>query len=199
MTQGHGDQEPPAPREVDVDPDRAMVFQIQSGQDLAFDELMARYKKPVLNFIYRIVGNADDADDLAQDVFVRAYQNLPRYRFRPGTRFSTWLFQLARNAAIDHLRRRKHIFQPLENSETKFPGIGKTPASDFQALEIGAAIASAVAALPEDQRTALILAEYHDMSYAEIAAIMNSSKKSVESRLYRAKQELRDRLRHLTV
>jgi len=186
-------------REVreDHDPDRALVYQIQSGQDLAFGELMARYKKPIINFIYRLVGNASDADDVAQETFVRIYRNLPKFKFRPGAKFSTWLFQAARNAAIDHLRRRKKIFQSLEKSHEKVPTLGKNPATDFQSLEIGEAVAAAVAQLPEDQRTAFILAEYHDMAYAEIAAVMDCSEKAVESRLYRAKQELRAALRHL--
>ena len=179
------------------DPDRDLVYQIQSGQDLAFGELMGRYKKPVVNFIYRLIGNADEADDVAQETFVRVYRNLPKFKVRPGATFSTWLFQAARNAAIDHLRRRKQIFQSLEKSHEKVPTPEKNPATDFQSLEIGEAVAAAVAQLPEDQRTAFVLAEYHGMAYAEIAAVMDCSEKSVESRLYRAKQTLRHDLRHL--
>lgn len=183
----------------DDDPDRELVECVQSGQDRAFNELMARYKKPILNFVYRMTGDAHAAEDIAQDVFVRCYRNLPKFTFRPGTKFSTWLFQLARNAALDELRRRsREKFQPLETIGEKVPMIGKDPADLSNLSDLSAAIAAAVGQLPEDQRTALILSEYHGQSHAEIAAVMDCSEKSVESRLYRAKRELREKLRHLT-
>jgi RNA polymerase sigma-70 factor (ECF subfamily) len=175
-------------------PDSELVRQIQSGDDAAFDELMRRYKRPVVSFIFRMLGNAEDAADVAQDVFVRVYQNLDTYR--PSTKFSTWLFASARNAAIDRLRwRARH---PAESMETA-PEIAMSSgtADDVAAREVGAEIAAAVDKLPEDQRTALVLSEYQGMSYAEIAAVMRCSEKSVESRLYRAKQTLREALRHL--
>src|SRR5579859_7550807 len=96
-------------------PDSVIVRQIQSGEPAAFDELMRRYKHPVVNFVFRMLGSAEDADDVAQDVFVRVYQKLNTYR--PETKFSTWLFALARNAAIDHLRwRTRHPAEALESA-----------------------------------------------------------------------------------
>ena len=175
-------------------PDSEVIRQIQSGDDSAFDELMGRYKRPVVNFIFRMLGNAEDAHDVAQEVFVRVYQKLHTYR--PGTKFSTWLFALARNAAIDHLRwRARHPTEPIE-PETPAPAVTGT-AKEVEVHEIGNLIAAAVAELPEDQRTALVLAEYQGMSYTEIAAVMRCSEKSVESRVYRAKQTLRRGLRPL--
>ena len=172
-------------------PDSELVRQIQSGEDAAFDELMRRYKRPVVNFAYRLLGSAADADDVAQEVFVRAYRNLDTYRTE--TKFSTWLFALARNAAIDHLRwRRRHPTEPL-NDVPEPAAVSR----ETETHEIGEQSAAAVAKLPEDQRTALVLAEYHGQSYAEIAAVMRCSEKSVESRLYRAKHTLRGSLRHL--
>jgi len=175
-------------------PDSEVIRLIQSGDDSAFDELMGRYKRPVVNFIFRMLGNADDADDVAQEVFVRVYQKLDTYR--PATKFSTWLFALARNAAIDRLRwRARH---PTESIDPESPLASPTDtAEEVGAREIGALIAAAVAELPEDQRTVLVLAEYQGMSHAEIAAVMRCSEKSVESRLYRAKQTLRTGLRPL--
>jgi RNA polymerase sigma-70 factor (ECF subfamily) len=175
-------------------PDSELVRQIQSGDAAAFDELMRRYKHPVVNFVFRMLGNAGDADDVAQDVFVRVYQKLDTYR--PETKFSTWLFALARNAAIDHLRwRARHPTESIESA----PEISTTSgtAEAVNAREIGALISAAVAKLPEDQRTALVLSEYQGMSHAEVGAIMRCSAKSVESRLYRAKQTLREGLRPL--
>ena len=175
-------------------PDSEIIRLIQSGDDSAFDELMGRYKRPVVNFIFRMLGNADDADDVAQEVFVRVYQKLDTYR--PATKFSTWLFALARNAAIDRLRwRARH---PTESIDPESPLAAPTDtAKEVGAREIGALIAAAVAELPEDQRTVLVLSEYQGMSHAEIAAVMRCSEKSVESRLYRAKQTLRTGLRPL--
>ena len=174
--------------------DSEIIRQIQSGDTDAFDELMRRYKRLVVNFVYRVLGSAADADDVAQEVFVRVYRNLDIYR--PETKFSTWLFALARNAAIDHLRwRKRHPTESIAVSP-QLAAVSGT-ADEVSAREIGGQIATAVAKLPEDQRTALVLAEYHGLSYAEIAAVMRCSEKSVESRLYRAKQTLRGLLRHL--
>jgi RNA polymerase sigma-70 factor (ECF subfamily) len=175
-------------------PDSELLRQIQSGDAAAFDEIMRRYKRPIVNFVFRMLRNAQDADEIAQDVFVRVYQNLDAYR--PGTKFSTWLFAMARNAAIDRLRwRARHPSESLDSAPEITASSGT--AEDVGAREIGEQIAGAVARLPEDQRTTLVLAEYHGMSYAEIAAVTRCSVKSVESRLYRAKQTLRQTLRHL--
>ncbi|HVM60752.1 MAG TPA: sigma-70 family RNA polymerase sigma factor [Verrucomicrobiae bacterium] len=175
-------------------PDSDIVRQIQSGDAAAFDELMRRYKHPVVNFVFRMLASAHDADDVAQDVFVRVYQNLDTYR--PETKFSTWLFALARNAAIDRLRwRARHQAESIESAPEIMAPSGT--AEDVHAREIGDQIAAAVAKLPEDQRTAMILSEYHGMAGAEVAAVMRCSEKSVESRLYRARQTLRSALHHL--
>ena len=136
-------------------PDSEVVRQIQSGDDSAFDELMGRYKRPVVNFVFRMLGNADDADDVAQEVFVRVYQKLDTYR--PETKFSTWLFALARNAAIDRLRWRKR--HPTESIDPDSPLVAATDtAQEVDARELGELIAAAVSELPEDQRTVLVLA-----------------------------------------
>ena len=183
--------------------DFELVAEIQSGHEAGYDELMGRYKRPVLNFVYRMLGDAAEAEDVAQEVFVRAYQKLGNYR--PETKFSTWLFTLARNAAIDRLRwRKRHPTEPLD-APTGPDGIvaanhirGKGDVvQEASAHEIGTHIAAAVAELPEEQRTAFILSEYHGQSHAEVAAIMRCSVKSVETRLYRAKQFLRRRLEFL--
>ena len=176
-------------------PDAALVAQVQTGDDRAFDELMRRHKRAVLNFVFRLTGNATEAEDIALDVFVRAYRALTRGNYRPGrAEFSTWLFQIARNAAIDSLRhQQRHPTEPL--SESDAPAVtNQTAAQAVSAQETGAQIAAAIAELPEDQRTAIILSEYEDHSHAEIAAIMQTSAKSVEARLYRARQFLRRRL-----
>jgi RNA polymerase sigma-70 factor (ECF subfamily) len=174
-----------------TDFDDSLAARIRDGDDAALTELMDRTKRPILNFVYRLLGNASEADDVAQEVFVRVYQNIRQ--FRPGrARFSTWLFQIARNAAIDHLRKRARRREELLDETTP-----AAASREVEANEIGGRIAIAVAELPEDQRTAFVLAEYHGKSYAEIAEVMSCSEKSVESRLYRAKQFLKEKLADL--
>ena len=186
---------------TDGSSDWDLVERLKSGDDRAFDSLLARYRRPVLNFVYRMTGNAADADDVAQGVFVRAYQAIQKPSFRrTGASFSTWLFQVARNAALDDLRRRKrHPAESLDmiQEHGDIAGTAGTSRDTVSSKETGAQIAAAVALLPEDQRAALILAEYEDLGYAEIAAILECSEKSVESRLYRARHFLRERLANL--
>ncbi len=187
---------------VEINVDWSLVEQVKAGDDRAFDALMARYKRPVLHFVYRMIGDAGDAEDLTQDVFVRAYQNIRKPEFHQMTgAFSTWLFQVARNAAFDGLRRRKrHPAESLTTLEEDGENVAvteRTADREITVKEIGEQIAAAVAMLPEDQKTAVILSEYQELSYAEVAAIMQCSTKAVELRLYRARQFLRQRLAHL--
>lgn len=180
--------------------DRELVGRVKGGDDAAFTQLMGHYKGPILNFIYRVIGDSAEAEDVAQDTFVRAYRNLHRFAFRwAGDRFSTWLFQLARNAAIDALRRRQR--RPTQSldvvTERNLPSDRSRqsdPSDQAETKERETLILAAIAALPEDQRTALTLAVYEDLSYAEISKVMRTTEKSVETRLYRARQTLRTRL-----
>lgn len=180
------------------DPDRAVVERAQRGDDRAYDELMARYQQPVLHFVFRLLGGSPDAEDVAQEAFVRAYLNLGRFRFRPGARFSTWLFQVARNAALDHVRKRRRRPQAAPDPARAEPAdASPDAAAALMHRETGAAIERAFAALPEDQRTALVLAEYHGCGADEIAAVMKSSVRAAESRLFRARRQVRQALAHL--
>ena len=183
------------------DTDSDLATRIAAGDARAFDALMARHKRPLLNFVYRMIGDATEAEDIALEAFVRAYRALTGGGYRPGkAEVSTWLFQIARHAALDFLRQRSRrptaaLFAPEGGLAVAEPaGTGPTAAQDLMAQETGAQIAAAVAELPEDQRTALILAAYEDRAQSEIAAIMKTSAKSVEARLYRARQFLRRRL-----
>ena len=180
--------------EQSEDSDITLIRRIRAGQESAFDELMGRYQRPVLNFAWRMLGDASEAEDVAQEVFARVYHNLAGYESR--AKFSTWLYALVRNACVDRLRwRRRHPTDSLEGQPE--PAGGDGVAEQVGARELGDQIAAAVAQLPEDQRTAVLLSEYQGCSQAEIAAVMNCSEKSVESRLHRARQALRKRLRHL--
>jgi len=177
--------------------DRDLVARSRAGDHAAYSQLMAYYQGPILNFVFRLVGSREEAEDIAQDVFVRAYHKLGTFAFRTSRdRFATWLYQLARNAALDVLRRRqRRPTQSIDEFPLLAPVSFTNPASDAGEKDRDLAIAAAIAQLPEDQRTALVLSVYDGQSYADIAAIMNTSVKSVESRIYRARQFLHQRLK----
>ena len=159
--------------------------------DAAFEQLLSQYRRPVLNFVYRLIGDAAEAEDVAQEVFVRAYRHFGEYD--ASRKFSTWLFALARNAAIDRLRYRAR--RPSESLDGAGPVADAASVSgDVLARETEQRVAAAVAELPEEQRTVVILSVYQGLSHVEIAAVMGGSEKSVESRLYRARVVLRERL-----
>jgi len=169
--------------------DEQLLEQLRAGDETALAEVMRQYRYSIVNFCYRLLGNAGEADDAAQETFVRCYQ--ARHRLRSGAKLSTWLFTIARNLCLDRLRyRKRHPTEALENVPEPV-----TISNEVGNREIATAIATAVAQLPEDQRTVVVLAEYHGLSYAEIAEVMNCSVKSVEALLYRAKHALRTELR----
>ena len=182
--------------------DRADMERLAAGQDAALNDLMERHATPVFHFLCRMVGNEDDANDLAQEAFVRVFR--ARASFRTGEKFSTWLFTIAANLARNHFRwRSRHPNVPLEAEigETE-QTLGSTlpasdPAPNEQALatERAAAVRAAVGKLPEDLREAVVLCEWEELCLAEAAAILETTPKAVESRLYRARQILRERLK----
>ena len=178
--------------------DEVLMGALAGGEDLALNHLMDRWQAPLRGFLYRYTQNGHDAGDLAQETFVRIYQH--RARFRPGARFSTWMFQIALNLARSRARwQKRHPTDSLDwDSETQNSRFqiysGATPAEANLATERTAAVKTAIAALPPDLRDAVILAEYEEKSQAEIAAIVGTTPKGVETRLYRARQHLRKAL-----
>ena len=177
------------------DTDEATMAALQRGEDLALNRLMTRWERPLRAFLYRSTHNEHDALDLAQETFVRIYQH--RARYRPGARFSTWMFQIALNLARDHARRqRRRPTTTLE--EAPEPTTRVTPGQQLTDAEAAEAVRDAVAALPEDLREAVLLFEFENLSHAEIAEIVDATPKAVETRLYRAREKLRTALaRHL--
>lgn len=179
----------------DVDPDRALVERAQSGDEKALADLLQRYRAPIHAFVYRLVGNASTAEEVAQEAFVRAFLHLGQFRFRRGARFSTWLFQLARHAALDERRRQQRRPTTGWDELNREPVAPTDDASAHLARrELGEAIAQAVADLPEEQRTALVLTEYHGQSAAEVAAVLHCTVRGAEARLFRARQAVRETL-----
>jgi len=183
--------------------DRADMEKLQSGHAAALDNLMTRHATPVFHFLCRMLGNEEDANDLAQETFVRVFKSADQ--FCADQKFSTWLFTIAANLARNHFRwrsRHPNISLEAENPETEQP-IGATlpanapsPNESALATERAAAVRHAVQKLPEDLRAAIVLCEWEERSVAEAAIILEATPKAVESRLYRARGLLRERLKN---
>ena len=182
--------------------DRADMERLATGNDAALNDLMERHATPVFHFLRRMVGNEDDANDLAQETFVRVFKSAKS--FRAKEKFSTWLFTIAANLARNHFRwrsRHPNISLDAENTETEqtlgdtLPANSPTPKESALAAERAAAVRTAVKNLPEDLREALVLCEWEERSLAEAAIILEATPKAVESRLYRARGILRERLK----
>jgi RNA polymerase sigma-70 factor (ECF subfamily) len=164
---------------------------------------MQRHATPLFHFLCRLTGNEDDANDLAQETFVRVFKSCQS--FRSDARFSTWLFAIAANLARNHFRwRSRHPDVPMdaENPETgqslgsTLPANVPAPGEAALAGERAAAVRQAVRELPDDFREAVVLCEWEERSVAEAATILETTPKAVESRLYRARKVLRDRLKN---
>ena len=182
--------------------DRADMERLIAGHDAALNDLMERHATPVFRFLCRMVGNEDDANDLAQETFVRVFR--AKASFRTNEKFSTWLYTIAANLARNHFRwraRHPNISLETEIGEAE-QTLGSTlpannPPPNEQALtaERATAVRAAVGKLPEDLREAIVLCEWEEHSVAEAAAILEATPKAVESRLYHARQILRERLK----
>lgn len=175
---------------------------LAAGNDAALNDLMARHATPVFHFLCRMLANEDDANDLAQETFVRVFKSAKSYRTEQ--KFSTWLFTIAANLARNHFRwrsRHPNISLDAENAETEqtlgstLPANTPTPKEAAVAAERTAAVRAAVGNLPEDLRAAIVLCEWEERSVAEAATILDATPKAVESRLYRARGLLRERLK----
>jgi RNA polymerase sigma-70 factor, ECF subfamily len=187
----------------DAAQDRADMAELAGGRDAALNALMSRHGERLYHYLIRLVRDESEAADLAQETFVRVYQN--RTRFKADGKFSTWLYAIATNLARDHFRklaRRPQVsLQAEDESGTSLShtlaAVEAGPHESLEAAERAEAVREAVAALPEELRLPLILAEYEEQSHAEIAAVLECSPKAVEMRLYRARQQLRTRLEKL--
>jgi RNA polymerase sigma-70 factor (ECF subfamily) len=183
--------------------DQADMERLRAGQDAALDDLMERHAEPVFRFLCRMLGNEDDAQDLAQETFVRVFK--ARASFRPTEKFSSWLFTIAANLARNHFRwrsRHANISLEAQNPETEqslgstLPASSPAPNEEALARESAEAVRRAVNDLPVELREAMVLCEWEERSVAEAATILETTPKAVESRLYRARQILRERLKN---
>jgi RNA polymerase sigma-70 factor (ECF subfamily) len=187
----------PARTEEDAEDVRLMEL-VGTGDSGAFEQLMERHQRLVVGTVGRMLGNTSDAEDIAQQVFVRVWKSAKRYV--PRAKFTTWLLKITRNLVFNELRRRsRHPQVPLqgESEEEERPIRDEnaiTPDASMLEQELQKAIEAAIANLPETQRLAVILRRYEELSYEEIAETLDQSVSAVKSLLFRARTELRTSL-----
>jgi RNA polymerase sigma-70 factor (ECF subfamily) len=188
-------------------PDADVVALAQQGREAAYRELVRRYERPVFSLVYRMVRDRETAEDLAQDTFVKVLNNVERYR--PEFKFSSWLFKIANNVAIDHLRRRqldtistdgsRHATTASEVEATSFEVVetGQNALEQLASRELGIAIERAVGQLRPQYRACILLRHVEGRSYEEIAQMLDLPLGTVKTYIHRARHELRRELAHL--
>jgi RNA polymerase sigma-70 factor (ECF subfamily) len=185
------------------DPDAALMLRVKQGDREAFEELVNKYKQPVMNLVYRTLPDATEAEDLAQQVFVQVFKSAHRYQ--AAAKFSTWLFTIARNLSLNEIRRRAR--HPAESMDATAPDDESQPLRQIEdqqsfappeALlhgELEAKIEEALADLPEKQRTAILLCRQDELSYEDIARVIGCSLSATKSLIHRGRETLKQRLK----
>jgi RNA polymerase sigma-70 factor (ECF subfamily) len=176
-----------------VDSDIELMLRFQKGDEPAFEELVKKHTRGVLNLVYRYLGDSSRAEDVSQDIFVKVYR--ARMKYEPKAKFSTWLYRIAVNHCLNEIRARKSqpsVAAPV-NDLLEQPS-GEDPDARISRSELQQAVKGAIDSLPENQRMAVILARYEDMSYDEIGETMGMSLEAVKSVLFRAKENLKQAL-----
>ena len=174
--------------------DEELVEQFQGGDPSAFETLVRRWDRRIQGLIYRVVGGEEEARDLCQETFLRAYRGLGT--FKKEARFSSWLYQIALNVSRDRLRRRRlrnHVSldEMAEDGDVPWAQGGPSALDLVESRDLSRAVAHAVAALPEEQREVIVLKEYEDLTFQEIALILDVPLSTVKTRLYRGLGQLR--------
>ncbi|MBI5600706.1 MAG: sigma-70 family RNA polymerase sigma factor [Gemmatimonadetes bacterium] len=188
-------------------PDADVARLAQQGREAAFRELVRRYERPVFSLVFRMVRDSAVAEDLAQDTFIKVLNHVDKYR--PEFKFSSWLFKIANNVAIDHLRRRQLDTISMDGSPnaataadveaTSFDIADKSESAleIMEAKELGSAIERAIGALRPEYRACIMLRHVEGRSYEEIAATLDLPLGTVKTYIHRARHQLREALEHL--
>jgi RNA polymerase sigma-70 factor, ECF subfamily len=179
--------------------DEDLVAAVLEGDRDRFGDLIDRYQGRLVNYLFRLLRNADDAHDLAQEVLVKVYQVLDRYDSQ--YKFSTWLFRVAQNAAIDQIRRRRlkvvSLRQEDEEGEGRdwdLPSIERGPYGELRNRERGSAIQDAIESLPWEYRELILLRHFGELPYEEIAKLKAMPLGTVKNKLFRGRQMLKEKL-----
>jgi RNA polymerase sigma-70 factor, ECF subfamily len=188
---------------AEADPDAALMLRVKQGDTAAFAALVDKYKQPVMNVAYRMLRDATEAEDLAQTVFVQVFKSADRYRV--SSKFSTWLFTIARNLCLNEIRRRarhqaesmdmphpEQEDQPLHQFEDKQTA---SPPEQLLHGELADKIEQALAELPENQRLAIALCRQEELSYEEIARVLRCSVSATKSLIHRGRETLKQKLK----
>jgi len=180
--------------------DADLVAAILKGEQERFNELVGRYQGRLVNYLYRLLRSTQEAEDLAQEVFFKLYRALDRYD--PRYKFSTWLFRVAQNAAIDQIRKRRLVLVSMDRQGTgsddmgtwEFPSPDPSPYRDQRNRERGEAIQVAIDGLPWDYRELIVLRHFGELSYDEIAKLKEMPLGTVKNKLFRGRQMMKERL-----
>jgi RNA polymerase sigma-70 factor (ECF subfamily) len=183
--------------------DVQLMLDVKAGDEQSFELLLRKYRTPLVNFLYRMVRDTAAAEDLAQEVFLRVYR--ARQEYAPSAKFTTWMFRIATNLALNSVRDNRHrqmeisVDQTVDTGEDEqrpfeVPDRAPTVEQELVARSRSEMILRAVHALPEKQRAAVLLHKYQEMDYAEIARILECSESALKSLLFRAYETLRTEL-----
>ena len=185
------------------DPDAALMLRVKRGDRAAFAALVEKYRQPLLNFIFRTLRDETEAEDLAQTVFLQVYKS--RDRYERTAKFSTWLFTIARNLCLNELRRRsRHPAESIEEAHAEHDDQPRQQYEDKAHIaapekllhgELAQKIEEALAALPENQRTAILLCRQDELSYEEIAEVLDCSLSATKSLIHRGRETLKEKLK----
>jgi len=182
-------------RDLTAVTDRELVATAVSGVEGSFEELVRRYQRPISAYVYRMVGNYESALDLTQEIFIKVYSSLRRYR--EEFKFSTWIYKIAHNSAVDHLRRNATREQSLvmghdgDQFDLPVESSHLTPEQESERKERRGEIESVVRALPANYRELIILRHSQDLSYEEIVDVTGLPLGTVKNRLFRAREMMR--------
>ncbi len=186
-----------------LDPDAELMLRVKRGDTAAFEELVNKYKQPVINLIFRTIRDLDEAEDLAQNVFIQAYKSADRYEAK--AKFTTWLFTITRNLCLNEIRRRsRHRAESLEASLTEnedqparqYEDVKASSAPDLVIQdELEQKIDEALRDLPENQRTAIMLCRQDELSYEDIAGVLGTTLSATKSLIHRGREALKQRLK----
>lgn len=187
--------------------DQDVVLEARAGRQAAYRELVRRYERPIFSLIYRMVRNREQAEDLSQETFVKALNAIESYR--PEFKFSSWIFKIANNVSIDHLRRREldtlsldgspHALTPeaVQASALQLGDRQESALEELEARELGGEIEAAIAALRPEYRSCILLRHVEGRPYEEIATMLDLPLGTVKTYIHRARGELRQALAHL--
>jgi RNA polymerase sigma-70 factor, ECF subfamily len=185
------------------DPDAALMLRVKQGDAAAFTELVQKYKQPVMNVAYRMLRDQNEAEDLAQNVFVQVHRSAQRYQV--ASKFSTWLFTIARNLCLNEIRRRSR--HPVESLDQPHPQKDTQPLYEFEDTrtfsppdkllhsELEQKIELALIELPENQRLAIVLCRQDELSYEDIAQVLGCSLSATKSLIHRGRETLKHKLK----